>query len=113
MPVHVGFGNHDYAVPQVSREASHELFRRKLGVQPYYAVDHRGWKFIHVNNFLGTTWQAGHADYRKQVGSLGETQLTLARRAAGRAQAHLRVRAFPAAAPSRLPSSATWDFTPC
>ena len=44
MPVHVGFGNHDYAVPQVSREASHELFRRKLGIKPYYAVDHRGWK---------------------------------------------------------------------
>jgi hypothetical protein len=75
MPVHVGFGNHDYAVPKVSREASHELFRRKLGIQPYYAVDHRGWKFIHVNNFLGATWEAGHADYNKSRGSLGETQL--------------------------------------
>lgn len=75
MPVHVGFGNHDYAVPLVSRDASHELFRRKLGLKPYYAVDHRGWKFIHVNNFLGTTWQAGHASYRKQRGSLGEEQL--------------------------------------
>lgn len=76
MPVHVGFGNHDYSVPNVSREASHELFRRKLGVPPYYAVDHRGWKFIHVNNFLGTTWEAGHANYKKQRGSLGEEQLT-------------------------------------
>lgn len=75
MPVHVGFGNHDYAVPQVSREASHELFRRKLGVAPYYAVDHKGWKFIHLNNFLGATWQVGHAAYRKQRGSLGEQQL--------------------------------------
>lgn len=74
-PVHVGFGNHDYAVPKVSREATHELFRRKLSVQPYYAVDHRGWKFIHVNNFLGDTWQAGHASYDKRMGSLGETQL--------------------------------------
>ena len=34
MPVHIGFGNHDYAVPGVSREASHELFRCKLGVKP-------------------------------------------------------------------------------
>lgn len=75
MPVHVGFGNHDYAVPKVSREASHELFRRKLGVKPYYAVDHRGWKFVHVNNFLGATWDPAHAKYQKGRGSLGEEQL--------------------------------------
>lgn len=74
-PVHVGFGNHDYAVPAVSREASHELFRRKLGLRPYYAIDHRGIKFIHLNNFLGTTWEVGHAAFRKQRGSLGEEQL--------------------------------------
>jgi hypothetical protein len=75
MPVHVGFGNHDYAVPQVSREGSHELFRRKLSSQPYYAIDHRGWKFVHVNNFLGTTWEVGHPNYQKGQGSLGENQL--------------------------------------
>lgn len=75
MPVHVGFGNHDYAVPHVSRDASHELFRRKLGVEPYYAIDHRGWKFVHVNNFLGDTWTVGHQKYQKPVGSLGERQL--------------------------------------
>jgi Icc protein len=75
MPVHIGFGNHDYAVPKVSREFSQELFRRKLSVQPFYAVDHRGWKFVHVNNFLGATWQAGHASYNKSLGSLGEEQL--------------------------------------
>lgn len=74
-PVHVGFGNHDYAVPRVSREATHELFRRKLGVAPYYAVEHRGWKFLHVNNFLGHTWQAGHEAYNRSLGSLGERQL--------------------------------------
>jgi hypothetical protein len=76
MPVHVGFGNHDYMVPRVSRQASHELFRRKLGLQPYYAIDHRGWKFVHVNNFLGATWEPGHASYNKSRGSLGEEQLT-------------------------------------
>jgi hypothetical protein len=75
MPVHVGFGNHDYAVPKVSREVAHELFRRKLGVQPYYAIEHRGFKFLHVNNFLGSTWDAGHSSYNRSVGSLGETQL--------------------------------------
>lgn len=75
MPVHVGFGNHDYAVPKVSREAAHELFRRKLGVEPYYAIDHKGVRFIHLNNFLGATWDVGHAAYDKSRGSFGETQL--------------------------------------
>jgi predicted MPP superfamily phosphohydrolase len=75
MPVHVGFGNHDYFVPKVSREHSHELFRRKLGVKPYYSIEHKGFKFVHLNNFLGHTWQAGHEKYNKSQGSLGEEQL--------------------------------------
>jgi len=76
MPVHIGFGNHDYAVPQISRENSHELFRRKFGVQPYYSVNHRGWKFIHLNNFLGETWnEKNKSGFNTGVGSLGEKQL--------------------------------------
>jgi hypothetical protein len=75
MPVHVGFGNHDYALKRVSRAASHELFRRKLGLSPYYAVEHRGFKFLHLNNFLGDTCAQGHADFNPAVGSLGEEQL--------------------------------------
>jgi hypothetical protein len=73
MPVHVGFGNHDYA--DMPRERAHELFRRKLGLAPYYSLEHRGWKFIHLNNFLGNTWEQGHADYHPATGSLGEEQL--------------------------------------
>lgn len=75
MPVHIGFGNHDYAVPKVSREVSHELFRRKLGVKPYYSLEHKGFKFVHLNNFLGDTWTFGHEKYNKGTGSLGEEQL--------------------------------------
>lgn len=75
MPVHVGFGNHDYFVPQVSREMSHSLFKEKLGVEPYYAVEHRGYKFIHLNNFMGETWNSKSPDYNKATGSLGEKQL--------------------------------------
>lgn len=75
MPVHVGFGNHDYSIGRVSREVSHELFRRKFGVRPYYSVEHRGWKFVHLNNFLGNTMTPGHHDYNTSVGSLGEEQL--------------------------------------
>jgi UDP-2,3-diacylglucosamine pyrophosphatase LpxH len=74
-PVHLGFGNHDYGVPRVSREVSHELFRRKLNTKPFYSLDHKGFKFVHLNNFTGVTWQAGHANYDKSKGSLGEEQL--------------------------------------
>lgn len=75
VPVHVGFGNHDYAVPKVSREMSHRLFKDKLGIEPYYSVEHRGYKFVHLNNFAGETWNDKSAVYNKSVGSLGETQL--------------------------------------
>jgi len=76
MPVYPGFGNHDYSVPRISRAFSHELFRVKFGVAPYYAVDHRGWKFLHVNNFLGDTWDPASPRYERDLGSLGEEQLT-------------------------------------
>jgi hypothetical protein len=75
MPVHIGFGNHDYDVPRVSRELSHELFRRKFSVKPYYSVEHKGFKFVHLNNFLGSTWAPGHPAFKKDTGSLGEGQL--------------------------------------
>ena len=74
MPVHVGFGNHDYS-KDVPRERSNELFRRKLGLEPFYSVEHRGWKFIHLNSLLGNTWNKGHADFNPSTGSLGEEQL--------------------------------------
>lgn len=75
MPVHVGFGNHDYSVPNVSRETSHELFKEKLKVDPYYSVQHRGCNFIHLNNFIGETWNKDGKEFNKGTGSLGETQL--------------------------------------
>lgn len=75
MPVHVGFGNHDYAVPKVTREMSHNLFREKLGITPYYSIAHRGYKFVHLNNFLGETWNPSSKEYNRGTGSLGEAQL--------------------------------------
>jgi hypothetical protein len=75
MPFHAGFGNHDYWATGMSRENSHELFRRKFGLKPYYTVEHRGWKFIHLNNFLGDTWAKGNAKFATATGSLGEEQL--------------------------------------
>jgi len=74
-PVHVGLGNHDYDIGDISREFTHELFLEKLGIDPYYAVEHRGWKFIHVNNFLGDTMDPTSDVYNRSIGSLGETQM--------------------------------------
>jgi len=78
MPVHVGFGNHDYDVPRVPRQFSHDLFREKYQVKPYYSLDYKGFKFIHLNNFTGETWNPQSKLYNKQAGSLGEEQLNWA-----------------------------------
>jgi hypothetical protein len=75
VPVHAGFGNHDYDVPKVSREFSHRLFKEKFGLEPYYSVEYKGWKFVHLNNFIGDTWKPGSAIYNKEYGSLGERLL--------------------------------------
>ena len=75
MPVHVGFGNHDYDVRNVPREMSHRLFAAKFNTAPYTSLDYKGCKFIHLNNFLGSTQDRTTADFNPNLGSLGETQL--------------------------------------
>src|SRR6201997_4390929 len=75
MPVHLGFGNHDYDVHRVSREMSHRLFAAKFNAKPYSVLDYKGYKFIHLNNFLGSTQDRTAADFKPGRGSLGETQL--------------------------------------
>jgi hypothetical protein len=75
MPVHVGFGNHDYGVPTVSREMSHQLFEAKFSLKPYYSIEHKGYKFIQLNNFLGESWGPASTVLNHATGSLGEEQL--------------------------------------
>jgi len=75
MPVHLGFGNHDYDVPRVSREMSHRLFAEKLKAKPYSSVDYKGFRFVHLNNFLGARWDKSSPQFDKRLGSLGEEQL--------------------------------------
>src|ERR1700733_1100944 len=75
MPVHLGFGNHDYDVHRVSREMSHRLFEAKFQAKPYSALDYKGYKFIHLNNFLGSTQDRDAANFHPGRGSLGEEQL--------------------------------------
>ncbi len=75
MPVHLGFGNHDYDVRHVSREMSNRLFKAKFNADPYSVVDYKGYKFIHLNNFLGSTQDHAAPDFNPNIGSLGEGQL--------------------------------------
>ena len=75
MPVHLGFGNHDYDVRNVPREMSHRLFEAKFKTKPYSSLDYKGWKFIHLNNFLGSTQDRTASNFNPNIGSLGEEQL--------------------------------------
>jgi hypothetical protein len=75
MPVYPGFGNHDYDIPGIPREFSNALFKEKWGLDPYYYIDHNGFRFIHLNNYLGATMEAGSKDYNDDFGSFGEEQL--------------------------------------
>jgi Predicted phosphohydrolases len=75
MPVNLLFGNHDYDVHRVPREMSHRLFKAKFNAAPYSAVDYKGWKFVLLDNFLGSTQDNTSADFKPSIGSLGETQL--------------------------------------
>lgn len=75
MPTHLGFGNHDYDVPRVSREMSHQLFAEKFKAKPYSSVDYKGFRFIHLNNFLGATWDKTSSSFNRSRGALGEEHL--------------------------------------
>ncbi len=74
-PMHLLFGNHDYGLPGVSRDFTHRLFAAKYGVKPYSSLDYKGWKFLHLNCFLGETWNLKSPLYDQGTGSLGEEQL--------------------------------------
>jgi predicted MPP superfamily phosphohydrolase len=75
MPVHLGFGNHDYDVHHVPREMSNRLFKAKFNAEPYSVLDYKGYKFIHLNNFLGSTQDKTSPSFNPNIGSLGEEQL--------------------------------------
>jgi hypothetical protein len=75
VPVYLGLGNHDYSTPEVSRETTHELIKSKWGIDPYYAVDLHGWRFLMLDNQLGPTWDATDPLYNDDVGSFGPEQL--------------------------------------
>ncbi len=74
-PVNFALGNHDYNISGVPREFTHQLFKEKFGIDPYYSVDYKGWKFIYLNHFLGTTCDHDSPIYNEDRGSFGQEQL--------------------------------------
>jgi len=75
MPAYPAWGNHDYEVPDYPRELSHQIFAELFHQQPYYAVDHEGWKFLLTNTQLGATWDPLDAMFNTSQGSFGAEQL--------------------------------------
>ncbi|NJK64055.1 MAG: metallophosphoesterase [Synechococcaceae cyanobacterium SM2_3_1] len=75
MPVYPLWGNHDYDVPAVSQEFSHQIFKEFFNADPYYSIDHKGWKFILANSELGPTWDPESSLYNKGLASYGSAQL--------------------------------------
>jgi hypothetical protein len=54
---------------------SHRLFKAKFNAEPYSVLDYKGYKFIHLNNFLGSTQDHTASNFNPNIGSLGEEQL--------------------------------------
>jgi hypothetical protein len=54
---------------------SHRLFEAKFNAKPYSVLDYKGYQFIHLNNFLGSTQDRNSVDFNPGIGSLGEEQL--------------------------------------
>lgn len=75
MPWYGAFGNHDYDIGVLPRALTEELFAAKLGMQPYVHVDHNGWRFVVLNNFLGATCDPTAPNYNRGRGSFGREQL--------------------------------------
>jgi hypothetical protein len=75
IPVDLTWGNHDYEVPEFSRDFSHALFDRLFGRAPYTSVTLGGWKFVLANTMLGRTWDPEDPAFDTGMGSFGREQL--------------------------------------
>lgn len=74
-PVHLGWGNHDYDVPEVERSFSHQVFEAVFDTPPYQAIEFGGWRFLLLNTQLGRTWDPMSEFLGTSKGSLGREQL--------------------------------------
>jgi len=75
IPVYPVYGDSDYAVPKFSKQLSHLLFAQLFATDPYYSVDHLGWRFVFTNSQIGQTFDEGTNIYDTSRGSYGDAQL--------------------------------------
>ncbi len=75
VPVYPLFGEHDYGLPEIGRPVSHQIFAQTFAREPYYAIDHGGWRFVFANTQLGPTFEPANVDFDPTTGSLGQAQL--------------------------------------
>jgi len=52
-----------------------DRFKAKFNTSPYWALDYKGCRFVHLNNFLGSTQDNKAVEFNPSLGSLGEEQL--------------------------------------
>ena len=78
-PFYPVFGNHDYHYrcdgSGHSKQLSHDLFKHYFQAEPYYAVSHKGFRFVVTNSQLGATWDSASEQCDTSLGSYGATQL--------------------------------------
>jgi len=81
MPVHLVWGNHDYEVrcnpdrKSYDREMTHQVYRNIFDAEPYYALEHKGWKFLFLNSQLGPSWDIEDERCDTGTASFGSEQL--------------------------------------
>lgn len=75
VPFHLCFGNHDYEFGDIPRTETHAFYQERLGVPPYEAFEHNGWKFIVMNCYTGETRNPASSSFGSGNSSLGEEQL--------------------------------------
>ncbi len=75
IPVHVVFGESDYAIPEQPKTLSHQLFAQFFAKQPYYSIEHEGWRFVFTNSQLGPSFEPANLEFNPALGSYGEAQL--------------------------------------
>ncbi len=75
IPVYPIFGDHDYGLPKVGKPASHQIFAQTFARDPYYAIDHAGWRFVFTNSQLGPSFEPANLAFDPTRGSFGQVQL--------------------------------------
>lgn len=78
MPYELLWGNHDYEVPEFSREFAHQVFAEIFDHAPYHEVERGGWQWLLLNTQLGPTWDADdpmNPFFGPGQGSFGAEQL--------------------------------------